>query len=304
MWIALGFIQSTYNPGETMEDIGGRYFDTLVKKSFFDKYDNYYKMHDLLHELAQSVSAQECFRIEGENELTYSIPETIRHLAINSNNFELFKNIGKFKNLHSLHLTFNEDDQDFVDVLNKIFETLRTIRLLCINNQHLKSIPEGIGHLRHLRYLKIARTSVAQLPRSLSNLYHLMFIIYDKGGLCICKDFLPMNLNNLFNLRYLKLPWDVIHGMHAIGKLKSLQGLDGFYVKNKIGYKIGELEHMNDLRHLRIKLLENVKDAEEACSAKIYQKRDLMDLSLEWNHIYVNDWGLIRPCSMPDKSRK
>ncbi|KAH0448546.1 hypothetical protein IEQ34_022346 [Dendrobium chrysotoxum] len=72
--------------------------------------------------------------------------------------------------------------------------------------------------------------------------------------------------------------------MHGIGKLKSLQGLDGFYVKNEIGYKIGELEHMNDLRQLRITLLKNVEDVEEVCSAKIYQKRNLMDLSLEWNY--------------------
>ncbi|KAH0463422.1 hypothetical protein IEQ34_008004 [Dendrobium chrysotoxum] len=290
MWIALGFIQSSYNPGETMEDIGGRYFDTLVKKSFFDKYGNYYKMHDLLQEMAQYVSAQECFRIDGENELPYRIPETIRHLAVNTNNLEEVRKIEKFKNLHSLHLTYSKDDQDFFDVLTKILEILRSIRLLCINNQHLEMIPEAIGYLRHLRYLKIARTSVAQLPRSLSNLYHLMFIIYDKGGLRIRKDFLPKDLNNLFNLRYLKLPWDVIPGMHGIGKVKSLQGLDGFYVKNEIGYKIGELEHMNDLRQLRIKHLQNVKDAEEACSAKIYQKMNLKDLSLEWKHLHNNDW--------------
>ncbi|KAH0463303.1 hypothetical protein IEQ34_007885 [Dendrobium chrysotoxum] len=89
--------------------------------------------------------------------------------------------------------------------------------------------------------------------------------------------------------------------MHGIGKLKSLQGLDGFYVMNEIGYKIGELEHMNDLRQLRIKLLENVKDAEEACSAKIYQKRNLMDLSLEWNDIYISNWGpMVEHPSIPE----
>ncbi|KAL0908658.1 hypothetical protein M5K25_023163 [Dendrobium thyrsiflorum] len=290
MWIALGFIQSSSNQRETMEDIGGRYFDILVNKSFFDKYGNYYKMHDLLQELAQYVSSQECFRIEGENELSYRIPETIRHLAVNTNNLEVVRKIEKFKSLHSLHLTYSKDDQDFVDVLTKTFEILRSIRLLCINNQQLEMIPEAIGCLRHLRYLKIARTSVAQLPRSLSNLYHLMFIIYDKGGLRIHNDFLPKDLNNLFNLRYLKFPWDDIRGMHGIGKLKSLQGLDGFYIKNEIGYKFGELEHMNELRQLRIKLLKNVKDAEEACTAKICEKRNLVDLSLEWNHLHNNDW--------------
>ncbi|KAH0448436.1 hypothetical protein IEQ34_022236 [Dendrobium chrysotoxum] len=56
--------------------------------------------------------------------------------------------------------------------------------------------------------------------------------------------------------------------MHGNGKLKSLQGLDGFYGKNEIGYKIGELEHMNE-----INLLQNVKDAEEAYSAKLCAER-------------------------------
>ncbi|KAL0920756.1 hypothetical protein M5K25_009921 [Dendrobium thyrsiflorum] len=303
MWIALGFIQSSYNQGETMEDIGGRYFDTLVRKSFFDKYGNYYKMHDLLQELAQCVSAQECFKIAGENELPYRIPKTIRHLSIKTNNLDVVRKLGKYENLHSLHLTYSKDNQDFLDVLTEIFETLRTIRLLCINNQQLKMIPEAIGCLRHLRYLKIARTCVAQLPSSLSNLYHLMFIIYDKGGLSIHNDFLPKDLNNLINLHYLDLPWDHIDGMHGIGKLKSLQRLDGFYVKNEIGYKIGELEHMNDLRQLRIKLLKNVKDAEEACSAKIYQKRNLMDLSLEWNHLHINDWGSMKGCALSFDSK-
>ncbi|KAH0464465.1 hypothetical protein IEQ34_007251 [Dendrobium chrysotoxum] len=70
-----------------------------------------------------------------------------------------------------------------------------------------------------------------------------MFTIYDKGVLHIHKDFLPKGLNNLFNPCYLKLPWDAINGMHRIGKLKYLQDLDGFYTKNEIGYKIGELDH-------------------------------------------------------------
>ncbi|KAL0920739.1 hypothetical protein M5K25_009902 [Dendrobium thyrsiflorum] len=298
MWIALGFIQSSYNQGETMEDIGGRYFDILAKKSFFDKYDNYYKMHDLLHELAQSVSAQECFRVEGENELSYRIPKTIRHLAVSTDNIEVVRKLGKYENLHSLLLTCSIGNKDFVDVLTKIFETLRSIHLLYIHNYELTTIPEAIGCLRHLRYLNIA-TSVAHLPRSLSNLYHLMFMIYDNKILWTYNDFLPFlpkDLNNLFNLRYLKLPWDYIEGMHGIGKLKSLQELDGFYVKNEIGYRIGELEHMNDLRQLRIKLLQNVKDAEESCSAKLSEKRNLKNLTLQWNHSYVKKWDSRLKC--------
>ncbi|KAI0514175.1 hypothetical protein KFK09_010210 [Dendrobium nobile] len=62
MWISLGFIQ----PSQGMEDIGGRYFDVLVKKALFEnvKYDctvrDNYKMHDLIHESASKIFAQEC----------------------------------------------------------------------------------------------------------------------------------------------------------------------------------------------------------------------------------------------------
>ncbi|KAI0494375.1 hypothetical protein KFK09_024509 [Dendrobium nobile] len=35
MWIALGFIQPSHIQGETIKNIGGRYFDIVVKKIFF-----------------------------------------------------------------------------------------------------------------------------------------------------------------------------------------------------------------------------------------------------------------------------
>ncbi|KAH0455052.1 hypothetical protein IEQ34_016976 [Dendrobium chrysotoxum] len=73
MQIALGFILPPCIRGEASKDIGGRYFDVLVKKSLFDKtrhqYITYYRMHDLLHELAQFVSAQESFRAACDEEL-------------------------------------------------------------------------------------------------------------------------------------------------------------------------------------------------------------------------------------------
>ncbi|KAL0920715.1 hypothetical protein M5K25_009877 [Dendrobium thyrsiflorum] len=166
----------------------------------------------------------------------------------------------------------------------KRFDTVKvskSIRLLNIYAPCLKMIPEAIGYLIHLRYLNIFQTF---LPRSLSNLYHLQFVIYESGQL-IPHNFLPRDMNDLTNMHYMQLPWDDFSGMHRIGNLNSLQQLDGFYVRNENGFRIVELEHMNELRQLRIKLLENVKDAKEACRAKLYDKRNLIDLSLEWGEI-------------------
>ncbi|PKU80399.1 Disease resistance protein RGA2 [Dendrobium catenatum] len=290
MWIALGFIQLPNIPGETLKDVGERYFDFLVKKSLFDKFQSkhgiYYKLHDLLHMLVRSVSTQECFSVIGDEELLLGIPKTIRHLFVYTKNFEVLRKMKSFRNLRSLFLLYNHYE-DFADgVLIEIFETLRSIRLLYICAPCLKHIPE-VEHLTHLRYLNIVDTRVTRLPRSLSNLYHLQFLICDENFSNLREDdFLPRDLNNLLNLYYMKLPFP---GMYDIGKLNSLQELDGFYVQNKAGYKLEELEHMNELCVLTINFLENVKDSRDACNAKLCDKRNLTDLSLVWRNIRRRD---------------
>ncbi|XP_020600261.1 putative disease resistance protein RGA3 isoform X2 [Phalaenopsis equestris] len=160
MWISLGFIQTPSISGETMEDIGGKCFDILVKKSFFDNFEPYYKMHDFLHELAQSISAQECFRVVGDKE-PFRILKTIRHLFVETSNIEVLRKIIEFKNLHSLFLRYRGDDQDFIQILTELFKSLRRIRLMFIYHMDLKLIPEEIANLIHLRYLnKIAESLV------------------------------------------------------------------------------------------------------------------------------------------------
>ncbi|KAI0513477.1 hypothetical protein KFK09_009500 [Dendrobium nobile] len=129
------------------------------------------------------------------------------------------------------------------------------------------------------------------LPRSLSNLYHLQYIICEwprsldkaKGD-----DFLPNDINNLLNLRYVKLPKNCISWICEIGKLKSLQELYKFILRDVSGYRIGELKNMNDLYKLGINCLENVKDGEEACNAQLCEKRRLKDLTLSWSRSHID----------------
>ncbi|KAH0469097.1 hypothetical protein IEQ34_002329 [Dendrobium chrysotoxum] len=296
MWIALGFIQQPHDQEWTMEDIGGRYFDVLVKKSFFDKFEDgqYYKMHDLIHELAQSISTQECLRVEDDTKLPSIIPKTLRHLSVETTNPDIIKKIGQFKFLRSLILFYRTSNQDLCNALIEIFKASRSLRLLHVSAPRLEMIPEEIGNLIHLRCLKI-NYSLTMLPRSLSKLYHLQYIIYDspqwknqpEGD-----DFLPSDINNLSNLRYVKLPEDCISSICGIGKLKSLQELKMFDLRDVSGYRIGELENMNDLCKLGINCLENVKDAEEACSAKLCAKRRLTDLTLRWSNTYSRNIDL------------
>ncbi|PKU62119.1 putative disease resistance protein RGA4 [Dendrobium catenatum] len=288
MWIALGFIQQPHDQEWTMEDIGGMYFDILVKKSFFDKFENrvfggyHYKMHDLIHELAQSVSMHECLRVEDGTKLP-SI--TLRHLSVRTTNPDIIKKMGRFKYLHSLFLFYEASNQDLCNELIEIFQASKSLRLLYIwAPKDLEGIPEEIGNLIHLRYLNIDCYNLTMLPRSLSNLYHLQYLRLGWLRQPKVDDFLPSDINNLTNLRYMKLRWNYISSICGIGKLMSLQELNMFDLRDVSGYRIGELENMNSLCKLGINCLENVKDAEEACSAKLCAKRRLTDLTLCWSN--------------------
>ncbi|XP_028550857.1 putative disease resistance protein RGA3 [Dendrobium catenatum] len=294
MWIALGFIQPSQEM--TMEDIGGRYFDVLVKKTLFDKVDDnyytgyYYKMHDLIHESASKFFAHVCSKLVDDEELSFKIPETLRHLSVQTTNPNFLRKIEKFKHLRSLFLFCEDSNQDICNALIKMLKASRSLRLLyLLRPEHLEIISEEIGNLIHLRYLKIDGYDCTMLPRSLSNLYHLQYIICDDLH---SADFLPSDINNLSNLRYVKFFGDYISSICGIGKLKYLTELDNFVVRDVSGYRIGELENMNDLRILGIYNLENVKDAEEACSVKLCAKSRLTDLTLGWGWDDTDLWNI------------
>ncbi|PKA60334.1 Putative disease resistance protein RGA1 [Apostasia shenzhenica] len=297
MWTSLGFIQEPQFRGETMEEIGGRYFDVLVKKSIFEKVEDnyrnvtYFLMHDLLHELAQSVSAQVCSRVVCDDKFPTGLPDTIQHLSVVTSKFSVLSEMGSFKKLRSLNLSYYgektflqnsfHDGQDFDHVLSQIIKASRSIRLLCIRAPHMKVFPKEIGDLRHLRYLKLIQTSITRLPRSICHLLHLQVVVYEEMHQ-VSHDFLPKGMNNLPNLRHLILPWDEIDGLPGIGGLIFLQEIDGFRIKDEKGHRIEELQHLNELRSLRIKLVENVKDSGEVRRVKLKNKQHLMDLSIEW----------------------
>ncbi|KAI0503621.1 hypothetical protein KFK09_014555 [Dendrobium nobile] len=292
MWIALGFIQPSQ--GMTMEDIGGRYFDALVKKALFDKVGDDYKMHDLIHESASKFFAQVCGKFVDGEESSLKISETIRHLSVLNAKPYILRKIEKLKHLHSLFLFYKDfDDQDLCSGLIEVLKASRSLRLLyiCIDHVESKMILEEIGNLIHLRYLKIDDENLTMLPKSLSNLYHLQYIICEwpqslykpKGD-----DFLPNDINNLLNLRYVTLPKNCISSICEIGKLKSLQELYMFILRDVSGYRIGELKNMTDLYKLGISCLENVKDGEEARKAQLCEKRRLKDLTLCWSRSHID----------------
>nr|CAD1838989.1 unnamed protein product [Ananas comosus var. bracteatus] len=272
----MGFLRPEEGSNTRMEDIGRIYFFDLLSRSFFQilehDYTTYYVMHDMIHDLAQSVSKEECFRIEGSN--AQKIPSTVRHLSINTDVLTQLEKVCELKNLRTLAF-FCYDH--FVP--SHVFKELRSIRVLDLTGCDMERLPKTVGRLIHLRYLALCST-LATLPSSLCRLYNLQVLNTSKW--CWSGRF-PQNMNKLCNLRHLNVTSGFISQIAAIGRLTSLQGLAEFHVQRKKGHKIVELKDMNELREsLEIKNLENVKSKAEAVEAKLNQKQHIRSLRLEW----------------------
>ncbi|KAI8562428.1 hypothetical protein RHMOL_Rhmol03G0036900 [Rhododendron molle] len=95
-WIALAYVRCL-DPNEELEDIAEGYILELVRRSFLEL--NYsifpipvrretYKMHDLVHDLAQYVAGNECLTVKGT--IPEAIPDTIRHVSFGSNTYCTF----------------------------------------------------------------------------------------------------------------------------------------------------------------------------------------------------------------------
>lgn len=71
-----------------LEDVGNRHLLDLTSRSFFQKEQrgDFFHIHDLMHDLEQFVSKDECFRIKNDHQ---EIPSSIRHLSVCTENLKL-----------------------------------------------------------------------------------------------------------------------------------------------------------------------------------------------------------------------
>ncbi|XP_072950637.1 putative disease resistance protein RGA3 [Typha angustifolia] len=280
MWMAQSLI---YQDGgkKRIEDIGEDYFNELISKSFFQPYifDDQYIIHDLLHDLAESVSKDECYRIEDDEVKT--IPATVRHLSVLTNNLaKLKENAFVLNNLRTFFFFYNKEV--FLDVadLHYVFRQLKRIRMLRLANCHMEMLPINLCNLIHLRFLDLSKTGIRELPNELTKLYHLQTLDLTWQEL----NHVPASMNRLINLRYLMCSSVLLSKVAGIGKMTSLQELTcPFFVQNVPGFELGQLKHLKELRgYLSIRNLENVDSKEEAEEAKLFDKENLVKLHLCW----------------------
>lgn len=303
-WIAQGFVCP--KGSKRIEDVGCEYFGELVDCGFiqYEPTRLAYIMHDLIHDLAQMVSSDECFTIEALG--SRAAPKFVRHVSVitesayrpkedgsmvpnESFKQEFVEAIGSFqpKNLGTVML-IGRYDSNFSEAFRDKFDEFRSIRVL-----KLEMMFDGLGSLIcnlaafiHLRYLELRAayaTSNLQLPESLSKLYHLEVLDINIRHNWGSRTELPRGLSNLLNLRHF-LAFENLHTkIAAVGKLKFLQELKAFKVRKKKEFSIAQLSTLMELRgSLKIYGLENVETKEEALLARLKDKVHLSKLHLSW----------------------
>ena len=287
LWMAEGLLEEPKGK-RTMEEVGDLYFDQLFSKSFFQNSirKKRFKMHDLIHDLAQLVSGESSTSLEKGR--ICQISEKTRHLSYSKTAYDTFDRFGKISEFKCLRtfLSSNGNESGYCYLSTRVLHNLSSeigfLRVLCLCNYKIIDLPHSIGKLKHLRYLDLSSTKIEKLPTSICSLYNLQTLLL---SWCYSLNELPSTFKNLINLRYLD-----IHGVQIkeipghIGHLKCLQKLSNFIVGQKSGSGIGELKELSNLKGtLKISKLQNVMCSRDAMEANLKDKRYLDELVLEWD---------------------
>ncbi|XP_057742985.1 putative disease resistance protein At3g14460 [Arachis stenosperma] len=292
LWMAEALL--TPEGGKSLEVIGREYFDELTSRLFFTKNndgDDYFVMHDLLHDLAIFLAGDFYCNLEelGKEEEIRIQP---RHLCANLCycSSKLPNLISEVKSLRTL-LLFGDCSSSNCnieaatwDILSK-FKYLRALSFCkrgVASSLSILVVPDSIKELVHLRYLDLSGTNIKTLPESLCNLSSLQTL---KLYYCSNLTTLPSGLHNLLKLRHLDIRGTSLEEMPGkMSKLNQLLVLSYFVVGKHEDNGIQELGGLENLHgRLEITKLENIVDVKEAESAKIMDKKHIDVLCLQWS---------------------
>ncbi|XP_048546209.1 putative disease resistance protein RGA3 [Triticum urartu] len=268
LWMANDFV-----PSETR---GQQIFDLLVWRCFIqdgdiqnnllsgfrDEYNEFiympttYKMHDLMHDLADSVSGNDCSILQESSwqqipqESTYvnSLQHEVRHLSLDYVHDHTIATMQKILAPRPRTILVRRGAMG-----KSKFISLRALKTCYIRPY--------LTNLKHLRYLDCSDSYVSALPEAITMLYSLQTL---KLNSCEYLKKLPEGMRSMRSLRHIFLL-----GCHRLERMPQGRGID-------------QLKDLNLGGALSLFELRKVHAAENAKEGNLSTKHNLKRLSLNW----------------------
>ncbi|CAL9771507.1 unnamed protein product [Musa acuminata subsp. burmannicoides] len=292
LWMSQGLLRPSRS--KQAEDIGSDYVKNLVERSILQSIVVVYEsfvMHDLVHDLAESVAQGECLSTAA-NKLASKFQQDdykfqkVRHLYLvfdypmTKRDAEALLELQRLRTL-IIHASHRERHYA-TKFLNESLWNFKYLRALELNCTDIEELPDSIGDLKLLRHLSIEDAYIDSLPESICSLYNLQILnVTTTDGL----EELPSGIVNLPYIRHLMLSDSGIAIPRGLGKLTSLQTLDCFSLgPTSWHYEIEELKGLVNLRgKLTVHNLRYVNEYVSQTDTPLKTKDRIESLELNWS---------------------
>ena len=281
LWMAEGFVEQV--KGSTVEEVAESYLVELifrsmlqvVKRNEFGK-PKRCKMHNLMQELAVSISEREMFGAvhDGGEEMKEC---KARRISIHKSDTELDSFMGMSK-LRSF-LVFNKS-------LKTLPSESKMLRVLDLEDVQIHDMPIKIVNLFNLKYLNLRGTLLKKLPNSIGSFLNLQTLDIRDTQI----GTLPYGIGKLQNLRHLITyrytnNWNglrYVNGTQAPSNISSLKNLQTVTIIEAKDDLIRKIQSMTQLTLIGIS---NVKETDENdLCVSIEKMRLLLDLYIMVNN--------------------
>ncbi|KAJ4783125.1 NBS-LRR-like resistance protein [Rhynchospora pubera] len=291
-WMANGFIPFD-GPG-SLEMKGNDIFNELAWRSFFHdvkqfrsvhRIETKCKMHDLMHDLAQSIMGDECLStLEIPAQISHPII-TIRHISTKRIPLDINKTMNNFPSIRSL-ISISTNGSGYA--CNIGFQKSISLRILefKVYNRLLEKTMITPEKMKYLRYLEL-QCSETLLPEAICTLYLLQTL-----RLTRCRQLikLPEGMRFMSILRHLYIEdcSNLISMPPGHGLLNCLQILTTYIIGIGPGNSIAELKNLNLHGTLHLYNIRKVRDVNNAREANLIAKLNLDNLALCWGILDAN----------------
>ncbi|EEC67903.1 hypothetical protein OsI_35586 [Oryza sativa Indica Group] len=262
LWIAEGFVVKKGD--STLEEVAEGYLMELVHRNMLQLVHNdelgrvrICRMHDILRELALSISKAELFGTANNFSEMVQMNTNVRRLS--ACRWKQTKHdVSKIKFPHLRTMIALESFTDFVP---SMLSESKHLTVLELQDSVIDEVPPSIGDLFNLRYIGLRNTAVKCLPDSIEKLVNLQTLNAKSTKI----EKLPGGIVKLYKLRHLladrlsdetRMEFRYFCGVEApkgLSRLEELQTLETVEASKDLG---GQLEKMIQLRNLWI---DNIK---------------------------------------------